>query len=185
MAIQQRLYDVDELWELYSLPENDLKRYELIEGVLIEISGPGGIHGRMVIRLGRFLDTFAEENNLGIVTAETGCHPPDDRHTLLLPDVAFISHGRAPDPFPANFIPVMPDLVVEIQSPSNTIRELREKAQLYLRLGVALVWLVSPATGTVEIHRAGRPLRTLARTDSLSGEDILPGFALSLPRLFA
>ncbi len=185
MAIQQRLYNVDELWELYSLPENDLKRYELIDGALIEMSGPGGTHGRIAVKFARFLDEFAEKENAGIVTVETGYHPQSDRHTLLLPDVAFISHRRAPDPFPDKFIPVMPDLAVEIQSPSNTIGELREKAQLYLRLGVALVWLVSPATGTVEIHRAGSPIQILSRTESLSGGEILPGFALELPRLFS
>ena len=185
MAAQQRVYDVDTVWNLYCLPENDLKRFELVDGVLIEMSGPGGTHGRIVVKLGRYLDIFVEENDLGYVTAETGHHPQGNRHTQLLPDVAFVSRGRAPDPFPEKFVPVMPDLAVKIQSPSNPVNELREKAQLYLRHGTKLVWLVMPATHTVEIHRVESDMQTLGLTDSLSGDDILPGFQLSLQTLFA
>ena len=185
MATKQRLYDVDAVWDLYCLPENDLKRFELIDGALIEMSGPGGTHGRIVIKLGRYLDIFVEENDLGYVTAETGHHPHGNRHTLLLPDVAFVSRERAPDPFPEKFVPVMPDLAVEIKSPSNTVSELREKAQLYLRHGAVLVWLVMPATQTVEVHRPESSVQTLGPTDALSGGAVLPGFHLPLQALFA
>ena len=120
MAIQQRLYDVD---EPVAIPQSIGKRrecrYELIDGVIVEMSRPGGQHGRLAIRLGRFLDAYAEEHSLGIVTAETGYHRHDNRYTLLGPDVAFISAGRAPRPFPDRFVPVMPDLAVEIASPKR------------------------------------------------------------------
>lgn len=188
MAIQQRLYDVDELWELYALPENEQKRMEIHDGVLVEMSGPGGIHGRIATKLGRFLDEYAEAHSLGIVTVETGYHPYNSRYTLLLPDVAFISRERAPDPFPEKFVPLMPDLAIEIRSPSDSLQELRDKAKVYLQHGAELVWIVLPAQFAVEIHRpqsAGRPSQeTLKSGDTLSGDDILPGFELELTRLF-
>ena len=188
MELRQRLYDIDELWELYCQPGNDHMRYELIDGVLIEMSGPGGRHGKLAVRLGRYLDIFAEENDLGIVTVESGYHPPGDRHTLLLPDLAFIGLEKAPEPFPERFVPVMPDLAVEIQSPSNTMTELRNRAKLYFQLGTTLVWIVMPAAQCVEVHRAqtiGVPqYDTLRLGDTLNGEDVLPGFALELNRLF-
>ena len=184
MATQERLYDVHDLWELYCQRADDHMRYELIDGEIIEMSGPGGIHGRIAIRLGRYLDIFAEEKDLGIVTAETGYHPPEDRSTLLLPDVAFASFDRAPDPFPERSVPAMPELAVEIRSPSNTLEELREKAQLYLRLGSKLVWIILPAETSVEVCRPRSSVETLGFGDSLSGEDILPGFQLELRRLF-
>ncbi len=49
MAIQQRLYDIDELWDLYALPENEQKRMEIRDGVLLEMSGPGGRHGQLAV----------------------------------------------------------------------------------------------------------------------------------------
>ena len=158
METKQRLWDIDEVWELYCDRANDHLRFELIDGELIEMSGPGGTHGRIAIRLGRYLDIFAEENNLGIVTGETGYHPPDDRYNLLLPDVAFISFDRAPDPFPDKLVPVMPDLAVEIRSPSNTLAEMREKAQRYLRLGSTLAWIILPNDQKVEVHQTQMPV---------------------------
>lgn len=184
METKQRLWDIDEVWELYCDRANDHLRFELIDGELIETTGPGGVHGGIAIRLGRYLDIFAEENNLGIVTGETGYHPPDDRYNLLLPDVAFISFGRAPDPFPDKLVPVMPDIAVEIRSPSNTLAEMREKAQRYLRLGSTLVWIILPNDQKVEVHQTQMPVKTLELGDSLSGEDVLPGFELELRRLF-
>ena len=126
---------------------------------------------------------------LGIVTVEPGHHPRGNRFTLLVPDVAFVSRERAPEPFPEKFVPLMPDLAVEIASPSDTTKEMREKAQLYLTNGTQIVWLVMPTKQAVEIHRASTGLgaehETLALGDSLSGEDVLPGFELELRRLFA
>ena len=184
METKQRLWDIDEVWELYCDRANDHLRFELMDGELIEMSGPGGTHGRIAIRLGTYLFLCAEENNLGIVTGETGYHPPEDRYNLLLPDVAFISFDRAPDPFPDKLVPVMPDLAVEIRSPSNTLAEMREKAQRYLRLGSTLVWVILPKDQTVEVHQTQTPVKTLELGDSLSGEDVLPGFELELRRLF-
>ena len=148
------------------------------------MSGPGGTHGRIAIILGTYLYLFADQHSLGIVTGETGYHPPADRYNLLLPDVAFIGFERAPDPFPDKLVPVMPELAVEIRSPSNTLSELREKAQRYLRLGTSLVWIILPNEQKVEIHQAQTPVNSIGLEESLSGDDILPGFELELRRLF-
>ncbi len=188
METKQRLYDLDDLWELYCDRSNDHLRFELFDGEIIEMSGPGGIHGRIAIRLGRYLDIFAEEKNLGIVTAETGYHPPGDRYNLLLPDVAFISADRAPDPFPEKLVPAMPDIAIEIRSPSNTLEELREKAQRYLRLGTSIVWTVLPGEKSVEVCRVSQSGETerevIGPDDTLSGENVLPGFSLEARRIF-
>ena len=189
MELQQRVYDVDALWDFLTQLRNDEKRYELIDGELVEMSAAGGIHGRLATKIARYLDEYAEVHNLGIVTVETGHHPRGNRFTLLVPDVAFVGTENAPDPFPEKFVPLMPDLAVEIASPSDTTKEMREKAQLYLTNGTQIVWLVMPTKQAVEIHRASTGLgaehETLALGDSLSGEDVLPGFELELRRLFA
>ncbi|MDE2855301.1 MAG: Uma2 family endonuclease [Chloroflexota bacterium] len=184
MELKQRLYDVDDLWEYGLREEYRDKDYELIDGVIIEMTKPGTRHGQLVIRLGRYLDIFVEENDLGIVTTETGYFPQDYRFMMLAPDVAYVSRARQPESDPDKWMPIMPDLAVEIHSPTNTYKELREKAQLYLRHGSKLVWIIMPAKQSVEIHRPQIPPETLAFEDSLSGDDVLPGFELALRRLF-
>ena len=152
------------------------------------MSGAGGKHGRSATKLARYLDVFAEERGLGIVTVEAGYHPHDNRHILLIPDVAYISQENAPDPFLDKFVPAMPDLAVEIVSPNDSIRAIREKAQIHLLNGTKLFWIAMPATLSVEVWRMqadGRfANRVLARSDSLPGEDVSPGFELDLSALF-
>ncbi len=189
MELQQRLYDVDDLWELGSQEEHRDKDYELIDGAIIEMTKPGGRHGKLVIRLGHYLYAYVEDNLLGHVTTETGYHPRDYRYTMLAPDLAFISYENAPDPFPEKWIPAMPDLAIEVRSPSNTFRELRDKAATYLRHGTTVVWIVMPATRSVEVWRRQEDgsfvNEVLPLSEALSGENILPGFELQLSVLFA
>ena len=188
METRERLYDVDDVWDLYCQRSNDNLRFELVDGEIIEMSGPGGVRGRIAIRLGSYLFVFAEQHNLGIVTAETGYHPAQDRYNLLLPDVAFISFERAPDPFPDKLVPALPEIAVEICSPGNTMTELREKAQRYLRFGSKLVWIILPDERSVEVCRmteSGEIEREVfGADDTLSGAEALPGFTLNVSRIF-
>ena len=188
MEIQQRLYDIDDLWRIACEADDD-KRYELIEGEIIAMVRPGFLHGRLVTRLERFLDEFAEDNALGIVTTDAGYHPPDSRNTVLGPDVAFIYYERVAEPYSRRWAPVMPDLAVEIKSPGNSLAELRRKAAIYLRHGARLVWIVLPDTESVEIHRLGadgeKQREVIGIEEQLSGEEVLPGFTLPLMKLFA
>ena len=188
MAIQERLYTVDDVWRLAQQPENELKHYYLIDGELFWDMAPGYRHGRLEILIGHFLLVYAEQNDLGEVTGEVGYYPADDRHTLLAPDVAFLRKQAAPPDTHEKFVPRMPDLAVEISSPSNTLTELRRKAAVYLANGTELVWLVLPERAGVEVWRAnadGQPVSEFVAQDgSVTGERVLPGFKLDLQRLF-
>ena len=188
MAIQERLYTVDDVWRLAQLPENELKHYYLIDGELFWDMAPGYRHGRLAGHIFRFLLNYAEEHDLGEGTVESAYYPADDRHTLLAPDVAFLRRQAAPPDTHEKFVPRMPDLAVEISSPSNTLAELRRKAAVYLANGTELVWIVLPERAGVEVWRAdaeGQPVSEfVARDGSVSGEPVLAGFKLDLQRLF-
>ena len=188
MAIQQKLYTVDEVWELSHRPENRNKYFYLIDGELFWTMPPGGVHGDLAAEITYRLKSFAIGHDLGKFTVETGYHPPDDRYTVLAPDVAFISKARAPLPFPEKFVPTMPDLVVEIVSPTDSLKEIRRKAAVYLANGTAIVWIVLPAEQGVYVCRAsegaGLNIEFVGRDGSLSGEAVLPGFELEIKLLF-
>ena len=188
MVIQQKLLTVDDVWELEHRPENEGKRFYLIDGELFFTMSPGIMHGRAANKLGRYLDEFAEAHSLGFVTVEAGFHPAAERHTLLMPDVAFFSVSRLPDPSTERFGPAMPDLAIEVQSPGNTLDELRRKAAVYLNNGTSLVWIVRIRQRGVDVCRASEGaelnIEFVGKDGSLSGEHILPGFELELKLLF-
>lgn len=188
MAIQEKLYSVDDVWRLSQLPENELKRFYLIDGELFWNMPPGYTHGNIAGHIFRHLLNYAEEHDLGDGSVETGYYPADDRRTLLAPDVAFVRKRDVPPAGHAQFVPRMPDLAVEVSSPSNTVAELRRKASVYLANGTDLVWLVLPEQAGVEVWRVGLDgepaTEFIARDDSLTGEPVLPGFSLNLQRLF-
>ena len=188
MAIQERLYTVDDVWRLSQLPENEHKHFYLIDGELFWDMRPGYTHGRLAGHIFRSLMNYAEAHDLGRWQRRIGYFPADDRHTLLGPDVAFIRKENVPPADHARFVPRMPDLAVEIQSPSNTLAELRRKAAVYLANGTELVWLVLPDRAGVEVWRVGadgEPVSDyVARDGEISGGQVLPGFTLNLQRLF-
>jgi Uma2 family endonuclease len=185
MAIQQKLYTVDDVWEMVHQPEHIAKKFELIEGRLIEMSRPGGVHGLLAARFSRHLGNFVEPAHIGIITVETGYHPPNDRHNLFSPDVAFISVERAPNPFPAQFVPVMPDLAIEIKAPNDTKRDMRRKAELYLEFGTRMVWLVFPDDQEIEVYVPDQDVITYKIDGVLDGATVLPGFTLAVREVFA
>ena len=77
-----------------------------------------------------------------------------------------------------------PDLVVEIVSPSDSRREVYDKAQMWLHNGVRLVWFVHPDTRTVDAHHESGAFATLGADDSLDGMDVLPGFRCAVSAVF-
>ena len=79
---------------------------------------------------------------------------------------------------------VPPDLVVEIVSPSDTRREVRDKARMWLSYGVALVWVVQPDTRMVDVYEPDRAAVTLDDHDTLDGSEVLPGFTCTISDVF-
>ena len=78
----------------------------------------------------------------------------------------------------------VPDLVVEVVSPSDGLREVNDKALMWLSYGVRLVWVVDPDTRSVDVYRASRVASTLTESDTLDGLDTLPGFTCTVGDVF-
>ncbi|MDE2638569.1 MAG: Uma2 family endonuclease [Chloroflexota bacterium] len=188
MEVKKRLYTVDDVLELQGWDGNRDRKYELINGELREMSPANMLHAWLASRVDRMIGNFAEERELGYSFVEGGYFLSDDRHNLYAPDVAFVSKARMPDPIPQKFAGFMPDLAVEIASPSNTVAELHSKALIYLRNGTQLVWILYPVRESAEVCRLDDEANLKAESFGidvpLSGEDVLPGFELDLRRLF-
>ncbi|PJF38861.1 MAG: hypothetical protein CUN54_09935, partial [Phototrophicales bacterium] len=143
MSTQERLSTIDEYERLIALPENRERRFELINGVMVEMS-PSELHGLIAVVLSSPLHHFVRQHNLGRVGVEVRYQMPGDEHNAVIPDVSFMSKERALPITDKGGVPQMPDLAIEIKSPDDSITGLREKAQYYLRNGARMVWLVFP-----------------------------------------
>jgi Uma2 family endonuclease len=99
------------------------------------------------------------------------------------PDVGFVRLERAPEPFAEKFVPLAPDLAIEVVSPGDKAQEIEEKVLDYLTYGVRAVWIVYPSARTIVIHTVDG-LKRLTVKDTLDGGDILPGFTIPMSEIF-
>jgi len=128
--------------------------WELINGALLIMSPPGGEHGGCVDNLHFALGSHVRSQRLGkLFAAETGFLLARNPDTLLAPDRAFIAEPRVPQPLPKGWLQTVPDLIVEVVSPSDRIGEVTEKVGKWLEAGGQRVWVVYPP---LEI-RSGSP----------------------------
>ncbi|HVF49262.1 MAG TPA: Uma2 family endonuclease [Pyrinomonadaceae bacterium] len=171
--------------ELLLLPE-DGYRYELIDGELIRMSPTGFEHSTIMFRLGGRLNAHVEENDLGVVCGgDVGVVVSENPDTVIAPDLAFISKERIPaEGVHKGYLRQTPDLVAEIISPSEVLKESREKAERWLAEGARMVWLVNPRKRTVTVYRPAFAPQVLAETDELDGLDVVSGFRCAVAKIF-
>ena len=178
----RELLTADDLLRLYA----DGVRGELIRGALSETMPTGLRHGQIAGRLTVRLGSFIESRRLGIyATSDSGVRLERDPDTVREPDVAFFSAAKIPlDADIPGYAEVAPDLVVEIVSPNDRLTEVNDKALMWLRYGVRLVWVVRPEERLIDVHRDGHPVAALGESDSLDGLDVLPDFSCPVREVF-
>ena len=136
--------------------------------------------------MGRLVN-FVEAGKLGFVTGETGVWLERNPDTVRAPDIAYFSNARVP-PEEAEgddgYSETVPDLVVEVASPSDTRQGVHEKALMWRDNGVRMVWVLHPGSRVIDVYAEGQPVRTLGDGDSLDGLDVLPGFSCAVSEIF-
>lgn len=157
---------------------------ELIDGVLVE-KAMGSRESYLAMEIARHIGNYLEIHDLGLVSGPDGPFRIDEGR-IRFPDVAFVPW----DQFPSGKVPddpindAVPELAVEVLSESNTPTEMKKKLADYFRVGVRRVWVVDPDTQSAEVFRSPSKKKAVGSEGSLDGEKILPGFSLSLEKLF-
>ncbi|HEU0115708.1 MAG TPA: Uma2 family endonuclease, partial [Thermomicrobiales bacterium] len=118
--------------DLWALPED--QRGELIRGEMTPVAPVGNPHWKIVGRLIAALGAFVENHRLGDIGPEGGFILARDPDVVVAPDVAFVRAGRVADDQPG-FMPLAPDLAIDVISPSNSAPELSRRVRLYLDAG--------------------------------------------------
>ncbi len=164
----------------------DLKLERTAKGELVVMAPVGGEGGRQEADLIIDLGLWNHQTRLGVVfSSSTGFRLPNGANRS--PDAAWVRKERweaLSQEQRRKFPPLAPDFVIELRSATDELEPLQVKMQEYMENGVRLGWLINPQQRQVEVYRQGQPKETLNSPNSLSGEDILPGFVLDLSRIF-
>jgi Uma2 family endonuclease len=183
MTVNTKLMTAD---ELLRLPDDGM-RHELVRGELRTMP-PGGLEqGDRSSVFDGSLGPYVRTHKLGrVFTNEPGFVLTTDPDTVRAPDVAFIRSERLQETgVPRGYFRGgAPDLAVEVISPNDLYTEVDEKVAEWLEHGARLVFVVNPRRRTVAVHRPGQPMRTFGMDDTLSGEDVVPGWSLAVRDLF-
>ena len=180
MTTKPKLMTAD---ELLHMPDDGMQR-ELIRGVLTEDMPPGDEHGVLVARIGRLFGNYCEENDYGDVrVGDSGFLLERSPDTVRGPDVAWVSPERLPSPV-IGFAELSPDLVAEVKSPSNSNREMADRALMWLSHGTRMALVADPRPVTLTVYRPGQPPQVLKESDVFDGGDVLPGLAEPIWRFF-
>jgi Uma2 family endonuclease len=166
--------------------------YESIDGRWIETPTMSVFASIVASRLTNYLMIHIEPQSPcpGQVVFETLFRIPlaNDASRQCRPDIAFVSADRWPIDRPAslreNAWDVIPDLAVEVVSPTDIADDLLGKVKEYFQAGVRLVWVVYPIQRCIHVYDAWNRIRVVTGADELDGGEVLPGFRRSLDRLF-
>lgn len=183
MVVQKKLHTVDEFEEFIRRPENADRLFELIDGEIVE-KVPTERHGISVRNTLFSLHGYVKPRDLGRVVSEVRYRVPDDEHNARIPDVSFTSKERLLPVVEEGAVPLIPDLCIEVQSPDDSPKKMRDKAAYYLANGARLVWLVYPKKRMIEVLYPNGEFDIFREGESLSGGDVVPGFMLAVRDVF-
>ncbi|MBE9257042.1 Uma2 family endonuclease [Dolichospermum sp. LEGE 00246] len=170
--------------EFFQLCQNnrDLRFERTAAGELIIMPPTGSDTGNRNFDIAVELGIWNKQTKLGKgFDSSTGFKLPNGKD--ISPDVAWIKKERWDSLTPQQqnkFAPIAPDFVIELRSSSDNLKPLQEKMQEYIDNGVKLAWLIDRKQRKVFIYRPGQAVEELDNPQTLTGEDLLPGFILDL-----
>ena len=157
--------------------------HELVDGEIL-VSPAGMRHSEVAGKILYIIATFLEKNPVGkVYTPDVGIALPNGN--LRCPDVSVVRNENLPGgESPESFGELVPDLVVEVLSPSDSLKEVGRKIGEFLECGVPLVWLADPRRKTVTAYRSLSETQQYAADDIITAEPILPAFSCAVSKFF-
>jgi Uma2 family endonuclease len=175
----------DQFFEFCQI-NRDLRIERTAEGDLVIMPPEGGETGHRSILLGMFLTQWALQDGTGVTFgSSTGFNLPHG--ATRAPDAAWVRRSRLATlttDQKQEFLPLCPDFVVEIRSPSDRLSLAQAKMQEYLDNGAQLGWLIDLPSRHVYVYRPNRPVERLEHPATVAGDPVLPGFVLDLQQIW-
>jgi Uma2 family endonuclease len=157
-------------------------RMELVDGEIIVMPPSGYESDEIASSFSGQLYNWVRSRKLGRVTgAGAGFNLPNSN--TRAPDVSFVLAERLRIS-PRSFADLTPDLMVEVKSPTDSLKKLREKIQEFLTVGTQIGILINPEVHTLEIYRLNQDAVVLKDGDVLTLPDLLPGWEMAVSELW-
>jgi Uma2 family endonuclease len=165
---------------------NGGQRVELVKGVVKELPMPFPKHGKICATIARLVGNYVEERDLGhVMTNDSFVKTRTNPDTVRGADVSYYSYERLPKgEVPDGLLPVAPDLVVEVRSPSDGWNEIFIKVGEYLGAAVRVVIVLDAVSQTASVYRQEELQQIFHNSDEVIVPEVLPGFAVAVRRLF-
>ncbi len=175
--------------QFFQLCQNngDLRFERTASGELIIMPPTGGETSNRNIEIAYQLQAWSRQNNLGKAFDSNGGFTLPNG-AVRAPDASWLKLERWEALTPQQrqkFLPLCPDFVVELRSPTDSLKQTQLKMQEYIANGARLGWLIDAKTRRVEIYRPNKDVKLLENPLALSGEDVLPGFVLDTSSIFS
>ena len=171
------------LEEFIELPERD--QYELVRGRLVEQTMSlesqwvaGEVYGH--------LREYVRSHHLGRVYPDGTTYQcfnalPNDPFLVRRPDCSFIRKGRvSTEQYKSGFCRVVPDLVVEVISPTDVYRNVQQRVHEFREAGCPLIWVIDPDSRSALVYRSDHSVSEVGEDGFLDGGDTIPGFSVRL-----
>ncbi len=170
--------------EFARLPDRGM-REELVQGRVVMTPPAGEEHGTVLGNLAAFVLPFVRTHRLGrVVVGDSGIVLTRNPDTIRAPDMAFIRAARIlPGPPSRGYPAVLPDLVVEVRSPSDRWNDVMDKVNEYLVVGISAV-VIDPGSQSVHVFEPNQPARILGPADVFDLPALWPGLAFPVADLF-
>ncbi len=163
------------------------KGFELLDGVRAR-KPMGNKASSLTVNLTILLGPFVKQHKLGTMCDAEGGYVlfPDRPDHVRKPDLSFVRSGRLPnDVSPDGFARLVPDLAFESVSPGDRAGKLQAKVNEYLAAGVPHIWVAYPVSRTIHVYRPDGTVRHLTEADTLTADDLFPGWTCPVAELFA
>jgi len=175
----------DQFFEFCQI-NRELRIERTAEGDLVIMPPEGGETGHRSALLITWVSQWALQDGTGVTFgASTGFVLPSG--AMRAPDAAWVRRSRLAAltaDQKQKFLPLCPDFVVEIRSPSDRLGELQAKMQEYLDNSAQLGWLIDPQSRSVHCYRPNHPVERLENPATIAADPVLPGFVLDLQHIW-
>jgi Uma2 family endonuclease len=181
MAVQAHRMTIEEFKQFAASPENADRLFEYIGGEIVEVvcNSYSSLVAANILFL---IKLYLRDNGAwAYVTGEAAGYMVAGES--YIPDVGVLSKARQTEPPHETWIPIPPDLAVEVLSPTDKPKEISVKVVNYLAVGTT-VWIVDPESEVIKICVPGQKVKTVTADGTLEGGDVLPGFAVAVKDIF-
>ena len=179
-----RLTD-DQFFELCQL-NRDLRIERTAGGGMTIMPPTGGDTSDKNSEINMQLRLWAKRDGTGVTFDSSGGFVLPNG-AILSPDASWVARDRLASLTAEQrkkFLPLCPDFVIELRSPSDSLTVLRNKMREYAANGARLGWLIDPREQQVHVHRSESSVELLHRPRSLSADPVLPGFRLEMTEIW-